>query len=61
MVLFTRDRSVYWVTIFIPGFVMVTSAFMSFWLSVRAAPPRAMIEPTHRLTNMHVYIGIFSV
>ncbi|XP_003745950.1 glutamate-gated chloride channel-like [Galendromus occidentalis] len=50
MILFTRDRGSYWVTVFIPGFILVTSSFMAFWVSIRCVPPRAMIGMTNRLT-----------
>ncbi|OQR73524.1 glycine receptor subunit alpha-4-like [Tropilaelaps mercedesae] len=44
---FTRERTVYWVTHWIPTFVLVTSAFMTFWF--KHAPPRCMIGTTTRL------------
>ncbi|XP_003746601.1 glycine receptor subunit alpha-4 [Galendromus occidentalis] len=43
-----RDHIVYWVTLYVPSIVLVTSAFMTFWL--KATPPRSMIGTTTRLT-----------
>ncbi|XP_003745949.1 glutamate-gated chloride channel-like [Galendromus occidentalis] len=49
LLLFARERTVYWVTVFIPGFILVTSSFMTFWLSLKAPQPRVMIGTTTRL------------
>lgn len=40
---FTRDRAFYFTTVFIPGIILVTSSFITFWLEWNAVPARAMI------------------
>ncbi|KAL6265904.1 hypothetical protein P5V15_002747 [Pogonomyrmex californicus] len=42
--IFTRDRSFYFTTVFIPGIILVTSSFITFWLEWNAVPARVMIE-----------------
>lgn len=32
--IFTRDRAFYFTTVFIPGMILVTSSFITFWLEV---------------------------
>ncbi|KAL4707951.1 hypothetical protein ACJJTC_013742, partial [Scirpophaga incertulas] len=39
--IFTRDRSFYFTTVFIPGIILVTSSFITFWLEWNAVPARA--------------------
>lgn len=56
---FTRDKSFYFSTVFVPGMVLVTSSFISFWLDVNAVPARVMIGVTTMLnfcttTNRYV-------
>lgn len=46
---FTRDKSFYLSTVFVPGMVLVTSSFISFWLDVNAVPARVMIGVTTML------------
>lgn len=46
---FTRDKSFYFSTVFVPGIVLVTSSFISFWLDVNAVPARVMIGVTTML------------
>lgn len=46
---FTRDKSFYFSTVFVPGMVLVTSSFISFWLDVNAVPARVMIGVTTML------------
>ncbi len=40
---FTRDRVFYFTTVFIPGMILVTSSFITFWLEWNAVPARVMI------------------
>ncbi|XP_017779750.1 PREDICTED: glutamate-gated chloride channel isoform X4 [Nicrophorus vespilloides] len=40
---FTRDRAFYFTTVFIPGIILVTSSFITFWLEWNAVPARVMI------------------
>nr|XP_012146841.1 PREDICTED: gamma-aminobutyric acid receptor subunit epsilon isoform X9 [Megachile rotundata] len=42
--IFTRDRAFYFTTVFIPGIILVTSSFITFWLEWNAVPARVMIE-----------------
>lgn len=44
--IFTRDRSFYFTTVFIPGIILVTSSFITFWLEWNAVPARSMIGKT---------------
>ncbi|KAJ8961700.1 hypothetical protein NQ318_021299 [Aromia moschata] len=41
--MFTRDRAFYFTTVFIPGIILVTSSFITFWLEWNAVPARVMI------------------
>lgn len=41
--MFTRDRVFYFTTVFIPGIILVTSSFITFWLEWNAVPARVMI------------------
>lgn len=43
ILIFTRDRSFYFTTVFIPGIILVTSSFITFWLEWNAVPARSMI------------------
>lgn len=47
--IFTRDRSFYFTTFFIPGIILVTSSFITFWLEWNAVPARSMIGKQFRL------------
>uniref|UniRef100_A0A8W7PW00 Glutamate-gated chloride channel n=1 Tax=Anopheles coluzzii TaxID=1518534 RepID=A0A8W7PW00_ANOCL len=42
--IFTRDRAFYFTTVFIPGIILVTSSFITFWLEWNAVPARSMID-----------------
>lgn len=44
LLIFSRDLSFYFTTVFVPGMVLVTSSFISFWLDVNAVPARVMIS-----------------
>ncbi|KAG5677228.1 hypothetical protein PVAND_007004 [Polypedilum vanderplanki] len=48
---FTRDRHFYFTTVFIPGIILVTSSFITFWLEWNAVPARVMIgkQPIERI------------
>lgn len=46
---FTRDRAFYFTTVFIPGIILVTSSFITFWLEWNAVPARVMIGVTTML------------
>nr|XP_041631480.1 uncharacterized protein LOC108083741 isoform X8 [Drosophila kikkawai] len=46
---FTRDRAYYFTTVFIPGIILVTSSFITFWLEWNAVPARVMIGVTTML------------
>ncbi|XP_071865844.1 pH-sensitive chloride channel 1 isoform X15 [Bombus fervidus] len=46
--IFTRDRAFYFTTVFIPGIILVTSSFITFWLEWNAVPARVMIEVRRR-------------
>ncbi|CAG0886074.1 unnamed protein product [Cyprideis torosa] len=48
--LFTRDKAFYYSTVFIPGIILVTSSFITFWLEWSAAPARVVIGVTTLLT-----------
>jgi hypothetical protein len=41
--IFTRDQAFYFTTVFIPGIILVTSSFITFWLEWNAVPARVMI------------------
>lgn len=45
--IFTRDRAFYFTTVFIPGIILVTSSFITFWLEWNAVPARSMIGKGH--------------
>ncbi|XP_023317125.1 glutamate-gated chloride channel isoform X16 [Trichogramma pretiosum] len=47
--IFTRDRAFYFTTVFIPGVILVTSSFITFWLEWNAVPARVMIGVTTML------------
>ncbi|KRK02140.1 uncharacterized protein Dyak_GE19806, isoform S [Drosophila yakuba] len=47
--IFTRDRAFYFTTVFIPGIILVTSSFITFWLEWNAVPARSMIGVTTML------------
>ncbi|XP_052567091.1 glutamate-gated chloride channel isoform X3 [Culex pipiens pallens] len=47
--MFTRDRAFYFTTVFIPGIILVTSSFITFWLEWNAVPARVMIGVTTML------------
>ncbi|CAO1353675.1 unnamed protein product [Diamesa serratosioi] len=47
--MFTRDRHFYFTTVFIPGIILVTSSFITFWLEWNAVPARVMIGVTTML------------
>lgn len=49
LMVFERDKSFYFSTVFVPGMVLVTSSFISFWLDVNAVPARVMIGVTTML------------
>ncbi|XP_035204723.1 glutamate-gated chloride channel-like isoform X2 [Stegodyphus dumicola] len=49
LLVFTRDKIFYFSTVFGPGFVLVTSSFISFWLDINAVPARVMIGVTTML------------
>lgn len=46
--IFTRDRAFYFTTVFIPGIILVTSSFITFWLEWNAVPARVMIGESAR-------------
>ena len=43
---FTRDKAFYWTTVFIPGIILVTSSFVTFWIEWNAVPARVMLGST---------------
>ena len=49
LLVFSRDKAFYFSTVFVPGMVLVTSSFISFWLDVNAVPARVMIAVTTML------------
>lgn len=49
LMVFSRDQSFYFTTVFVPGMVLVTSSFISFWLDINAVPARVMIGVTTML------------
>ena len=49
--MFTRDRAFYFTTVFIPGIILVTSSFITFWLEWNAVPARVMIGELVRWPN----------
>jgi len=46
---FTRDKAFYWTTVFIPGIILVTSSFVTFWIEWNAVPARVMLGVTTML------------
>ncbi|XP_050434018.1 glutamate-gated chloride channel-like [Adelges cooleyi] len=44
--IFSRDRTFYFATIFIPSFILVTSSFVTFFLDWNAMPARTIIGVT---------------
>lgn len=46
---FRRDKSFYFSTVFIPGMLLVTSSFITFWLEWNAVPGRVMLGVTTML------------
>jgi len=53
--IFTRDRAFYFTTVFIPGIILVTSSFITFWLEWNAVPARSMIgNNTKKKTNQSI-------
>lgn len=62
--IFTRDRAFYFTTVFIPGIILVTSSFITFWLEWNAVPARVMIGKfvqqiytVSYLKNWQIYSG----
>lgn len=49
--IFTRDRAFYFTTVFIPGIILVTSSFITFWLEWNAVPARSMIGNLNEKTK----------
>ncbi|XP_076309813.1 glutamate-gated chloride channel-like [Tachypleus tridentatus] len=49
LLVFTRDKSFYFSTVFVPGIILVSSSFISFWLDINAVPARVMIGVTTML------------
>ncbi|KAL5235475.1 hypothetical protein ACI65C_002885, partial [Semiaphis heraclei] len=47
--IFSRDRTFYFATIFIPGLILVTSSFITFFLEWDAVPARTIIGVTTML------------
>jgi len=46
---FNRDGAFYFTTVFIPDIILVTSAFITFWLEWNAVPARVMLGVTTML------------
>ncbi len=53
--MFTRDRAFYFTTVFIPGIILVTSSFITFWLEWNAVPARVMIGTYDVRKTFHEY------
>lgn len=53
--MFTRDRSFYFTTVFIPGIILVTSSFITFWLEWNAVPARVMIGEFSLKLSLHCH------
>lgn len=51
--IFSRDRTFYFATIFIPGLILVTSSFITFFLEWDAVPARTIIG--------HYYFFLFII
>lgn len=54
--MFTRDRVFYFTTVFIPGIILVTSSFITFWLEWNAVPARVMIGKWFFILKKKKYI-----
>lgn len=52
--IFTRDRAFYFTTVFIPGLILVTSSFITFWLEWNAVPARSMIGKQIKEMKTHL-------
>ncbi|XP_042896859.1 glutamate-gated chloride channel isoform X2 [Parasteatoda tepidariorum] len=50
LLVFTRDKNYYFSSVFVPGMILVTSAFISFWLDKGVVPARVMIGVTTMLS-----------
>ncbi|GFQ65729.1 glycine receptor subunit alpha-2 [Trichonephila clavata] len=50
LLVFTRDKNYYFSSVFVPGIILVTSAFISFWLDKNVVPARVMIGVTTMLS-----------
>ncbi|XP_054709314.1 glutamate-gated chloride channel-like [Uloborus diversus] len=50
LLVFTRDKNFYFSTVFVPGIILVASAFISFWLDKGVVPARVMIGVTTMLS-----------
>jgi len=46
---FTRDKAFYVTTVFIPGIILVSSSFLTFWFEWNAVPARTMLGVTTML------------
>jgi len=46
---FTRDKWFYYTTVFVPGLILVTSSFVTFWIEWNAEPARVMLGVTTML------------
>jgi len=46
---FTRDKWFYYTTVFVPGMILVTSSFVTFWIEWNAVPARVMLGVTTML------------
>jgi len=46
---FTRDKWFYYTTVFVPGIILVTSSFVTFWIEWNAEPARVMLGVTTML------------
>merc|ERR1719362_2595626 len=46
---FTRDKWFYYTTVFVPGMILVTSSFVTFWIEYDATPARVMLGVTTML------------
>ncbi|ETN61248.1 hypothetical protein AND_007098 [Anopheles darlingi] len=49
-----RDRAFYFTTVFIPGIILVTSSFITFWLEWNAVPARSMIDRAFYFTTVFI-------
>lgn len=55
--IFTRDRAFYFTTVFIPGIILVTSSFITFWLEWNAVPARSMIGKLKKNTTNQLFLN----